>query len=194
MPIYDSDMPYYIDSAFDSSSTGFTNIDPALRPEGLPPLANCFMDLEGDFVMPNIKCMGGIFYDKVEFRGEVIIDSADFNGIESIETIGNVDIGGDLQVNGNLDVDGSLQLASGTRVNSISTGVGDPGTHDVLVTEAAVRSFVESYVATLLASYATKAYSDANAVWARDQAISSANAYTNQAIANIPSGGGGDSG
>lgn len=132
MPIYDSDNPYYTDSAFDSSSTGFVNIDPALRPEGLPPLANCFMDLEGEFVMPIIKCMGGTFYDQVEFKGPVFIGDSPFAGA-------NVIMANDLEVSGNLDVDGSLHLSSGTRVNSIQTTVGDPGTDDILVTEKAVR-------------------------------------------------------
>jgi hypothetical protein len=114
MPIYDSDMPYYFDSAFDSSSTGYTNIDPALRPDGLPPLANCFMDLEGDFVMPLIKCMGGTFFDRVEFKGEVVIDSATFIGAGGSATI-----------------------------NEIKTTVGDPGTNEALVTEAGIRAALD---------------------------------------------------
>ena len=111
MPIYDSEMPYYFDSAFDSSSTGYTNIDPALRPEGLPPLSNCFMDLEGEFVMPIIKCMGGTFFDRVEFKGEIIIDSATFIG-----------------------------PGGSTTINAIVNSVGDPGSTSALVTEAGIRS------------------------------------------------------
>jgi len=85
---YDSDFPYYTDSSFDSASTGYATLDSALRPDGLPPLANCFMDTEGDFVMPNIKCMGGTFYDRVEFKGQIVVDSAAFGNaiINSVET------------------------------------------------------------------------------------------------------------
>lgn len=138
MPIYDSDNPYYVDSAFDSPSTGFVNIDPALRPEGLPPLSNCFMDLEGEFVMPNIKCMGGTFYDEVEFRGSIsILDSVTVG--TDVNVTNNLLVSGNLEVTGNLDVDGSLQLSSGTRVNSIQTTIGNPGTDDILVTEQAIR-------------------------------------------------------
>lgn len=114
MPVYDSAMPYYFDSAFDSSSTGYTNIDPALRPDGLPPLSNCFMDLEGDFVMPNIKCMGGTFFDRVEFKGEIIIDSATFIG-----------------------------PGGSTTINAIKTSVGDPGSNSALVTEAGIRAALD---------------------------------------------------
>lgn len=116
MPIYDSAMPYYFDSVFDSSSTGFTNIDPALRPEGLPALSNCFMDLEGDFVMPLIKCMGGTFFDTVEFKGEIIIDSATFIG-----------------------------PGGSTTINAIVNSVGDPGSTTALVTERGIRSALSGY-------------------------------------------------
>lgn len=160
--------------------------DPIFRLEGLPDSASTYVDTQGDLVIPSLVAFNQRFFNTTQFLGGVVFDSVSVTGVESITTIGNVDIGGDLEVTGNLDVDGSLELSSGTRVNSISTAVGDPGTHDVLVTEAAVRSFVEAYVAQALQGYATEAYSDGNAVWAKNQAISSANAYTDAAIAAIP--------
>ena len=164
--------------------------DPIYRLEGLPDSASTYVDTQGDLVVPSMVSFNQRFYNQTEFLGGVIFDSVSVTGVESITTVGNVEIGGDLEVTGNLDVDGSLQLSSGTRVNSISTGVADPGTNDVLVTEAAVRSFVEAYVAQELQGYATEAYASGAAASARNSAISSANAYTDAAIAGL---GGGDS-
>ena len=160
--------------------------DPIYRLEGLPDSASTYVDTQGDLVVPSMVAFNQRFYNQTEFLGGVIFDSVSVTGVESITTVGNVEIGGDLEVTGNLDVDGSFELSSGTRVNSISTGVGDPGTDDVLVTEAAVRSFVETYVAQALQGYATESYAAGVAASAGNQALSSANAYTDAAIAAIP--------
>jgi hypothetical protein len=161
--------------------------DPIYRLDGLPDSASSYVDTQGDLVIPSMVSFNQRFYNETQFLGGVVFDSVSVTGLESITTIGNVDVGGDLEVTGDVNVNGALELSSGTRVNSISTGVGDPGTDDVLVTEAAVRSFVEAYVAQSLQGYATQAYSDGNAVWAKNQAIASSNAYTDAAIAALPS-------
>ena len=178
---YDSDFPYYTDSSFDSSSTGYATLDPSLRPDGMPPLANCFMDTEGDFVMPTIKCLGGTFYDTVEFKGTIIVDSAAF---------GDININAVLTSVGDPGTDNSLVTEKGIRdaINELETDLEEYVDQEI----ATLRAYVDQQIAAVLASANT--YSDANAYWSISQAVSQAvpaavsqaNAYTDAAIAAIP--------
>lgn len=111
--------------------------DPIYRLEGLPDSATSYVDTQGDLVIPSMVAFNQRFFNTTQFLGGVIFDSVSVIG--HIDVGDSVTVGSNLTVTDDLKVEGAFELSSGTRVNSIQTTVGDPGTDDILVTEQAVR-------------------------------------------------------